>query len=62
MKGLALFLMVIPFVRFSQDRPLQPSTGRQHERDFITVLGTKNAGKNEIDIRISFFIHILTIY
>lgn len=26
----------------------RPSTGRQRKRNFITVLGTKNAGKNDI--------------
>lgn len=38
------------------------SAGRQRERNFITVLGTKNAGKNEIsEYLFFFFIHILFI-
>lgn len=37
------------------------SAGRQRERNFITVLGTKNAGKNEISEYL-FFFHSYPIY
>lgn len=40
------------------------STGRQRERNFITVLGTKNAGKNEISeyLFFSFISYLLIIH
>lgn len=58
-KSLALFMMVNLWQ--SKLDLCGRSAGRQRERNFITVLGTKNAGKNEISEYLFFFIHILFI-
>lgn len=59
MKDSALFLIVIFTITVRMDLS-RSSAGRQRKRSFITVLGTKNAGKNEISEYL-FFIHILFI-
>lgn len=56
-EAVGTFLMVFPFVRYSQDRPLKRPLDAS-TRSFITVLGTKNAGKNEISEYLFSFIFL----